>query len=434
MPNGGEHYETIGFCPHCRSSNIGKRRQVHRSMNWRCRNCNRIFQRPDLREAVIHGDGSGFVFESDVARLDSQVARRFFRSRKRSRRRSSRRFKRTLLVVFLLLSAALLVYLFLNPQVLDRFRKEVAGNITDLRTSVGISSRSDNSGMPSSESSSLSADNIRPDEQQEINGLMPSSEIDRPGSFLAPPPATVMPPPKPVAIPSQEETEGAATPQGSSSPFSRTVHFFCATAVGTPTPVPPPNQCHLPEKELMLQLINQERMSAGLEPVELGANVAAQLHAESSLANCTSSHWGPDGLKPYMRYSLAGGYQSNGENGHGSDYCITPRDNYRALGPIEREIKEAVDGWMRSPGHRDNLLDGWHRKVNIGLAWDRYNFVAYQHFEGDFVEYETLPSMENGVLSVRGRTKNGIEFRRARDLGGENGHGCKSITISRHTR
>ena len=66
-----------------------------------------------------------------------------------------------------------------------------------------------------------------------------------------------------------------------------------------------------------------------------------------------------------MRYSLAGGYQSNSENGHGSDYCITWKDSYTALGPIEREIREAVAGWMSSHGHRRNILDKWHRKVAV---------------------------------------------------------------------
>ena len=69
----------------------------------------------------------------------------------------------------------------------------------------------------------------------------------------------------------------------------------------------------------MLQLINEERVRAGVAPVVLGDNIAAQLHAESALENCFSSHWGINGLKPYMRYSLAGGYQSNAENGYGRE-------------------------------------------------------------------------------------------------------------------
>ncbi len=161
----------------------------------------------------------------------------------------------------------------------------------------------------------------------------------------------------------------------------------------------------------MLELINQARARAGAPPVILGDNHAAQLHAEAGLDNCFSSHWGIDGLKPYMRYSLAGGYQSNGENGRGSDYCITPYDGYRANQTIEQEIREAMYWWMNSPGHRRNILDKWHKKVNIGLAWDNYNFNAAQHFEGDYVEYDSVPAINDiGALSLAGQVKNSARF------------------------
>ena len=117
-----------------------------------------------------------------------------------------------------------------------------------------------------------------------------------------------------------------------------------------------------------------------------------------------------------MRYSLAGGYQSNGENGSGSDYCIKASDGYRAIANIETEIRQAMEGWMDSPGHRRNILGRLHKKINIGLAWDSYNFLAYQHFEGDYVEYDELPSIENGVLRISGRTKNGARFYQDLDL------------------
>ena len=126
----------------------------------------------------------------------------------------------------------------------------------------------------------------------------------------------------------------------------------------------------------MLQLINEERVRAGVAPVILGDNVAAQLHAESAMENCFSSHWGIDGLKPYMRYSLAGSYQSNGENAYGGNYCITAADGYGGLASIDEEIREAMEDWMDSPDHRANILRPWHKKVNIGLAWDRYNISA----------------------------------------------------------
>ena len=169
-----------------------------------------------------------------------------------------------------------------------------------------------------------------------------------------------------------------------------------------------PDQRHIEEKQYMLELINAERIQAGLSPVVLGDNVAAQLHAEASLNGCFSSHWGLDGLKPHMRYSLAGGYQSNGENGLGSNYCIKAYERYQALSDVDQEIREAMEEWMDSPGHRANILRPHHKKVNIGLAWDRYNFMAVQHFEGDYVEYDQLPTIDKGMLSFSGKGKNGV--------------------------
>ena len=189
------------------------------------------------------------------------------------------------------------------------------------------------------------------------------------------------------------------------------------TPTPTPTPVPPPDLRHHVYKVYMLELINEERAEAGVQPVTLGDNIAAQLHAESSLANCTSSHWGVDGLKPYMRYSLAGGYQSNGENGSGSDYCIKASDGYRTLGNVHSEVREIMEGLMSSPGHRRNILDKWHKKVNIGLAWDRYNIVGYQHFEGGYVEFDKLPGITNNILSISGHAINELKFSDKQELG-----------------
>ena len=160
----------------------------------------------------------------------------------------------------------------------------------------------------------------------------------------------------------------------------------------------------------MLKLINEARAGAGVSRVELGVNRAAQIHAENSLENCMAAHWGADGLKPYMRYSLAGGNQSNAENWYGSDYCITASDGYREITDVSSEIRRAMQEWMESPGHRDNILDPSHKKVNVGMAWDTFNFVAYQHFEGDYVEYTALPVIEGGRLSFEGRVKNGAKF------------------------
>ena len=228
--------------------------------------------------------------------------------------------------------------------------------------------------------------------------------------------ATSEPPPTPSA--SQETPlPPCPTPTPIPPPTATPAPRPTATPTPTATPMPGPDRRHYQHKVDMLELINQERAQAGVPAVTLGDNIAAQLHAESSLANCISSHWGIDGLKPYMRYSLAGSYQDNGENGLGLDYCITPSDGYRALGSIESEIQDAIESWMGSPGHRRNILDPWHKKVNIGLAWDAYNFMAYQHFEGDYVRYDSLPQIQSGRLSFSGRAINELSFSRREDLG-----------------
>ncbi len=176
---------------------------------------------------------------------------------------------------------------------------------------------------------------------------------------------------------------------------------------------------HIEAKRYMLELINTERSSAGLNPVSLGNNTAAQLHAEAALKYCFTSHWGKDGLKPYMRYTLAGGYHSNAENASGtiaSGRCISAEYRYPSNRNINREVKETMQGWMESLGHRRNILHPHHRKVSIGIAYDRNSITMYQHFEGDYVEYERKPSITNGILDLSGKTRNGTGFTENRDL------------------
>ena len=226
-----------------------------------------------------------------------------------------------------------------------------------------------------------------------------------PGPPTATPTAT--PTPQPTATPTPRPTS-TPTPRPTATPTPR------PTSTPTPRPTATPAPTLRSYKEYMVELINEARAAASVPAVTLGDNRAPQIHAESSITDCFGAHWGLDGLKPYMRYSLAGGYQSNGENGLGFDYCPS---NVRPLTDIEQVVRDAMEGWMGSLGHRRNILDPWHRKVSIGLAWNRHYYAAYQHFEGDYVEYDRLPTIDaNGVLSLSGRVKNGARFRDREDL------------------
>ena len=179
-----------------------------------------------------------------------------------------------------------------------------------------------------------------------------------------------------------------------------------------------PSQRHLSLKQLMLELINEARREAGAPDVRLGTNAAAQLHAEQAVAGCFAGHWGLDGLKPYMRYSLLGGYQGNAENAYGSSFyradegpCAVHTSADRPdLGQL---VREAMTGWLNSPGHRRTLLDPSHRLVNIGIAWrggEHYIFRAVQHFEGDYVRLNAPVSLAAGVLTLSGRIVNGASL------------------------
>ena len=172
----------------------------------------------------------------------------------------------------------------------------------------------------------------------------------------------------------------------------------------------PPRLRNQAEKAYMLSLINQARTEAGAPPVVMGVNNVAQIQAGQLLRDCILSHWGTDGLKPYMRYSLAGGYQANGENALTYNECGLVDTWLQWNEDPFKMVRQSVQDWLGSPGHRETMLDPSYRKVNIGLAWDRNTFKAVQHFEADYVDFTNIPTIQDGELTLQGHLKNGKEF------------------------
>ena len=151
-----------------------------------------------------------------------------------------------------------------------------------------------------------------------------------------------------------------------------------------------------------LDLINRDREAHGLSSVIIGSNTAAQKHAEERLANRHSSHWGMDGLKPYMRYTLAGGVNYEAENGFMTETIwFGGRDPSYRINPKEM-LEQAQESLMDSPGHRANILDEWHRKVNLGIAYDEDRLDLVQQFEGDYISFIKPPSIVGNILSMTG--------------------------------
>ena len=160
----------------------------------------------------------------------------------------------------------------------------------------------------------------------------------------------------------------------------------------------------------LLHLTNLDRAANGLSPVTLGDNTAAQQHAEEILEHSYLSHWGLDGLKPYMRYTLMGGVNYEAENVAGITNPIKLGLLYRRISPKD-ELVDIQQAWMGSEGHRVNILNPWHKKVSLGIACNRITCAAIQQFEGDYLSFQTEPTLSSGRLVMAGRLSGGFEFR-----------------------
>ena len=169
-------------------------------------------------------------------------------------------------------------------------------------------------------------------------------------------------------------------------------------------------------KQQLLDLINQARAEADLNPVTLAENPIPQQQAQSALENCLFSNWGLDGLKPYMRMSIDGGYQANGEVVAAYGTCSPSETARWADG--DSVVFDVIARWRTSTlDWQNNVLDPWYSAVSIGMAWNDHFYAVHLHFERDYIEFDTLPSINaNGILSIEGTLKDGVSLPRSSDL------------------
>ena len=158
----------------------------------------------------------------------------------------------------------------------------------------------------------------------------------------------------------------------------------------------------------LLDLINKARVSNDLSPVRKGSNDAAQDHANDMLDQQYLSHWGLNGLKPYMRYTIAGGTDYLAENISGP--AGTEEAQERPKIPSKSLVREAHFGLLNSPGHRSNILDRWQTHVNLGIACNDHSCAVVQHFERDYVDFGRKPTISSGILSLAGALAEDFEL------------------------
>jgi hypothetical protein len=149
-------------------------------------------------------------------------------------------------------------------------------------------------------------------------------------------------------------------------------------------------------KNYLLRRINDERRALDLSEVRLGDNVAASRHAESMFSNKFGGHWGLDGLKPYMRYTLAGGTGEESENVRG----VSPSDSgvcYEQTRYVD-QIEIAHSAFMESPGHRATVLDPRNEIANLGIFCDLVQCAVDEQFEHSWLTFVDKPVITNGIL------------------------------------
>jgi uncharacterized protein YkwD len=169
-------------------------------------------------------------------------------------------------------------------------------------------------------------------------------------------------------------------------------------------------------RRAMVDLINRDRASMGLAPVELDEGAAAtagQQHAEDMARNGYLGHWGSDGSVPEQRATEAGGADMVLENAS----CFTD-EKHRTLdraalvdaAAVERAESMFFHEQAPHDGHRKNILKAIHKRVGIGVAQPRATPTEIpvpcfaQEFVDTFGTYAAVPrSMRVGeTLHVQG--------------------------------
>ena len=132
------------------------------------------------------------------------------------------------------------------------------------------------------------------------------------------------------------------------------------------------------EEQYLLELINADRASAGVQPLagDGALNLAADNHSQWMIDADVFSHTGANGSSPTARMQAAGyaftGAWSNGEN--------IGWMSLRAPEGYADELQQLHAGLMNSPGHRANLLNGTFTEVGLG-----FQVGEYQGWQGAFV-------------------------------------------------
>lgn len=187
----------------------------------------------------------------------------------------------------------------------------------------------------------------------EPEALEPKSAASRTAESAGPSPSpsrtSASPSPSPTRSPSKKAAK-PSKPAPDPRPSS-------ADPAPKPDPKPTPDE---PQPggggfaEQVTTLVNSERSKAGCGPVTANSQLetAALRHSQDMAAKGYFDHNSPDGRDPGDRITAAGyRWTTYGEN----------------IARGQQTPESVMEGWMNSPGHRDNILNCAFKEIGVGV-------------------------------------------------------------------
>lgn len=123
-------------------------------------------------------------------------------------------------------------------------------------------------------------------------------------------------------------------------------------------PPSPPQSAQITQMETAVrQGINQVRQKNGLQPLQNNEKLAqvARNYSRQMAQQNFFSHTGADGSTLQDRVSAGG-----------ISYWIVGENLFKSQN-VPQPVPAAIEGWMQSPGHRENILRPVFRETGIGV-------------------------------------------------------------------
>lgn len=141
----------------------------------------------------------------------------------------------------------------------------------------------------------------------------------------------------------------------------------------------------------ILEMINEERVVEKVPPValdELATEVATR-HAWDLMRGEFTSHWGRDGLKPYHRYSFAGGTDATAENVSSADntWSMKREDLIQDTAYLHLRLYQEKPP---NDGHRKTVLLAQHTHVGLGIVAHEKRLRLVELFVSRYVEVKPI--------------------------------------------